>query len=93
MNRVVAAFLLLLLAVRPCAAAEMIILTATQADAVRGADSPGHALEPVLLADAITYVLPVAVLDDPSHAAKHDYLAMLPERDVAPGEFVQPTEN
>jgi hypothetical protein len=65
----------------------MIILNATQADAIRGITTPGHSLEPVPLADGATYVLPESVLADPAHAIHHDLLASLPTRDVAEDEY------
>ena len=68
----------------------MIILTAEQADHVRGMDTPGAALMPALLADGVTYVLPESVLTDPAHVAKHDYLAALPVRNVADSEWPAP---
>lgn len=64
----------------------MIILTAEQAETVRGETVAGHVLEPVPLADG-TFVLPEAVLSDPAHAQWHDLLAGLPVRDVAREEF------
>lgn len=66
---------------------EMIILTAAEADAMRGPTAPGAALDPVPLADGVTYVLPVAVLDDPAHAMHHAALAALPRREVAAEEW------
>jgi membrane-bound inhibitor of C-type lysozyme len=56
----------------------MIILTAPQAAAVRGETSAGAALDPVALADGVTFVLPEKVLSDPAHAARHALLAALP---------------
>lgn len=70
----------------------MIILTSTEADQVRGITTPGHALEPFLLADGVTYVLPVAVLADPAHAMHHAFLNSLPQRDVDDSEFPQPED-
>lgn len=58
-----------------------IILTAAQADKVRGITSEGHALEPVPLKDG-TFMLPPEVLDDPAHAAFADMLKALPQRTV-----------
>lgn len=69
----------------------MIILTAAQAAQVRGQDATEDqfdaALEPVALADGVTYVLPEAVLTDPAHAAKQALLAGLPRRTVAANEW------
>lgn len=45
-----------------------IALDAAQAEKLRGMTSPGHALNPVMLADGVTYILPMEVLDDPEHA-------------------------
>lgn len=54
---------------------------------------PGAALDPVPLADEVTWVLPVRVLNDPAHAQHHDYLSALPQRDVDPSEFPQPEDD
>jgi hypothetical protein len=51
----------------------LIILTAAEADAVRGMSSPTAAIEPVALKDG-TFMLGVEVLTDPAHV-KH--LSML----------------
>lgn len=61
-----------------------LLLTAAEAAEVRGPSAPGAALEPSLLADGVTFVLPAEVLDDPAHAAWHALLAALPRQDVAP---------
>ena len=66
---------------------DYLILTSAQADSVRGPTAPGHALEPVLLADGATYVLPADVLADPAHVVRHDALAALPQRAVPAAEF------
>lgn len=66
-----------------------IILTAAQADEVRGPTAPGAALEPALLADGVTYVLPAAILADPAHWEWHAFLSALPQRLVAPEEWPQ----
>lgn len=55
----------------------MILLTPAQADQVRGPTSPMSALMPRELADG-NFVLPIAVLNDPAHAIRHDFLATLP---------------
>lgn len=59
----------------------MIILTAEEADQVRGLSSPGAALEPRDLGDG-RFVLPLEVLDDPAHAEKWETLATFPVEDV-----------
>lgn len=64
----------------------MIILTAEQADAVRGPTSPGAALDPIALVDG-TFVLPIEVLADPAHQSKWADLNALPTREVDPTEF------
>ena len=66
----------------------MIILTAQQADDVRGPTSDGCALSPVPLADGVTFVLPETVLDDPAHQQHHEALALLPRREIEPEEWV-----
>lgn len=68
----------------------MIILTEQQADAVRGPTAPGAALDPIPLADGMSWVLPEAVLVDPAHATRHAWLAGLPVREVAPEEWPAP---
>jgi hypothetical protein len=67
--------------------ATYIEMTAPQAEAVRGETCAGHRLEPVALAGG-TFVLPVAVLDDPAHAVRRAALAALPARAVAAEEWV-----
>lgn len=67
-----------------------LILTERQAQTVRGRTSPGATLEPVLLADGKTWVLPIAVLDDTAHWARHAYLTALPRREVTDDEWVKP---
>lgn len=69
---------------------DFITMTAAQADSVRGETVPGHSLEPAVLADGSTYVLPATVLTDPYHAAKRDVLAAFTVRAVDPSEFPQP---
>jgi hypothetical protein len=64
-----------------------IILTAAEADAVRGASGPFAALDPAALADGVSHVLPEVVLSDPAHAARHAVLSVLPVREVAPEEW------
>lgn len=70
----------------------MLILTEQQAAALRGPTGQGAALNPVILADGATWVLPARVLDDPAHAAVHAVLAVLPQRAVDPSEFPQASE-
>lgn len=53
---------------------DMLVLTAGEAEAIRGETSPGHVLNPIVLTDG-RYVLPLAVLDDPSHSQAWPYLA------------------
>lgn len=64
-----------------------IILTTTEADAVRGESSPGAWLAPVPLADGVTLVLPERVLSDPAHESKWPLLSGRPQRTVAPEEW------
>lgn len=66
---------------------QMIILTAAQATAVRGATASGCALNPRLVdagPQAGKYVLPVEVLSDPAHASRKAVLSPLPTSDVDP---------
>lgn len=69
----------------------MIILTAQQAAAIRGPTSQGASLDPLALADGVTFVLPEEVLSDPAHAMRWDALAALPRRSVSPAEFPAPS--
>lgn len=71
---------------------EFIILTADQASAVTGETSPGFALQPVLLADGVTYVLPAAVLSDPGYSSQWDVLKNFPQRAIADDEWVTPAD-
>lgn len=64
----------------------MIILTAQQADAVRGPTSNQAALMPVKLVGG-AYVLPEEVLSDPNHKVHYDFLSPLPKREVLPSEW------
>lgn len=59
----------------------MIILTAEQAEQARG-----PMLDPRQMVDG-NFVLPEAVLADPTHADWHDLLASLPRRDVTAADF------
>ena len=68
----------------------MIILTPEQALQFSGETKEGHALQPVLLADGVTYVLPVEVLEDPAHATRREALSALPQRDIADDEWLKP---
>lgn len=68
----------------------MIILTPEQAAQFSGETKEGHALRPVLLADGVTYILPIAVLSDPAHATRHEALSALPQRDIAENEWLRP---
>lgn len=65
----------------------MIILTAEQAALVRGQGAPGSRLEPLPLADGVTWVLPAAVLTDPAYNAQRATLSVLPTRAVDPAEY------
>lgn len=51
--------------------------------------APGHALDPIALADGETWILPLAVLDDPAHASVKAVLGALTVRDVAEAELVK----
>lgn len=62
----------------------MIILTASEANQVRGLTTKGHALAPRPLANG-TFALPVAVLNDPAHASKWAFLNTLPI--LSPGSW------
>lgn len=64
----------------------MIILTAEQAEMVRGESKPGHVLNPRPLKDG-SYCLSEAVLDDPAHEKWRTTLDALPKRDVTPSEL------
>ena len=67
----------------------MIILTQEQAVAVRGVTSPGHSLDPIMLVDGVTWVLPEDVLTDPAHASKHALLSGYPTRNVDQSEWAK----
>ncbi|MFG1397190.1 hypothetical protein [Roseixanthobacter pseudopolyaromaticivorans] len=62
-------------------------LSADQAEEVRGPTAPGAALAPVPLADGVTWVLPVCVLDDPAHAVRRPQLAACAARIVLQQEW------
>lgn len=61
----------------------MIVMTTEQAATVRGPTGPHRALDPIMLADGVTYVLPVRLLAD------YPSLNALPQRDIAPSKFRQ----
>ena len=61
---------------------DMIVLSAADADQVRGAESPIAALVPIALLDG-RFILPVAVIADPAHAAHAALLSTLPRQDLA----------
>lgn len=56
--------------------AAAIIMTAEQADHVRG-----RSLQPIERQNGV-FILNTLVLDDPEHAEFHDYLAALPTMDI-----------
>ena len=68
-----------------------ILLTAGQADAVRGTSnvSPSAALDPVARQGGV-YILGIEVLTDPAHASHHAYLAALPRMDDSDPSFPAP---
>jgi hypothetical protein len=63
-----------------------IIMTAAQADQVRGPTTPPAALDPVERQGAV-FILGVAVLSDPVHAMHHELLSGLPQLDSADPAF------
>lgn len=65
----------------------MLILNAAQAAALSGDSGSGALLEPRPLADGLRWVLPLAVLSDPAHAARMDVLSALPVADVTAADF------
>lgn len=67
--------------------ATLLTLTAAQAAQVVGRDGPYSALQPIPLADGVTYVLPMAVLSDPSHARWASVLSSLPTASVLITQF------
>ncbi len=69
----------------------MIILTKEQAEYARGFTGNGHGLDPSVLADGITYVLPESVIDNPCHSKHKVFLMSMPIRDVLPEEYIQVT--
>ena len=60
---------------------DVIILTAAEADAVRGMSTPTAAIEPIALTDG-TFMLGVEVLEDPAHAKHLSKLSGLTRADV-----------
>lgn len=64
-----------------------IILNYEEAQAVSGKTDEGYALQPVLLLDGVTYVLPERVVDDPAHLVHSEFLRGLPTREVSDDEF------
>jgi hypothetical protein len=69
-----------------------IVLTKEQADAVRGKTSQWTALDPVPLADGVTFVLPARVLSDPYHESKYTALAGKTVREVTEKEWASLTD-
>ena len=67
-------------------------LTEGQAERVRGKTSKDAVLEPTLLCDGSTYVLPLSVLADPDHAEHRAFLASLPVREVHPEDVMPDPE-
>lgn len=62
--------------------ADFLILTAEQADAVRGPTIAPGMLNPIERAGGV-FILPAAVLKDPCHAPARDALLELPSLDSA----------
>jgi len=62
----------------------VILLTAKQADQVRGVSvmDPSAALDPVAISDG-RFILPIEVLDDPAHAKHHEFLSGLPKIEMS----------
>lgn len=71
--------------------AMFILLTAEQADHVRGPseNTSGASLEPVERQGGV-FILGVEVLTDPAHATHWEYLAPLPQMDSDDPEFPPP---
>ena len=67
-------------------------LTEAEAAQVRGGTANGSVLDPTLLCDGITYVLPLSVLADPDHAEHRAFLASLPVREVHPEDVMPDPE-
>ena len=68
-----------------------IVLTAEQADAVRGSTMPPAALDPIERRDGVS-ILGLTVLSDPAHAMHHALLSGLPQLDSADPAFPAETE-
>lgn len=66
---------------------QFLILTPVQAEAVSGPTAAQAVLSPMPLADGVRFVLPLAVLDDPAHEARHAELALLPVAEVSVADF------
>lgn len=67
-----------------------VVLSEAEAASVAGDTARGHALQPVRLTDG-RFVLPLAVLDDPAHAGRRDYLLRHGTiEDIAPELFYRP---
>ena len=64
----------------------MIVLTAAQANQVRGLTVYGHALAPVPLTDGM-FTLPEACAVDPSHVLRRVVFGGLTRRSVATNEY------
>ncbi|MFG1461710.1 hypothetical protein V5F77_02340 [Xanthobacter sp. DSM 24535] len=69
-----------------------LILDHDTAQAVRGPTDPGYGLDPVELADGVSWVLPAEALTAPEHAMHHEVLATMLVRAVAPDEWMQPSD-
>lgn len=69
--------------IAPETAPDFLILTAAEAASLAGPTADGAELAPLALADGETFVLPLATLTDPAHAAWHAALAALPVAAVA----------
>ena len=66
-----------------------IILTAVQANTLRGTYNDIAALEPVAVGDG-RYFLPLAVLNDTNFSEVHDELAVLPVEEITLPEPQEP---
>lgn len=67
----------------------LLILTAAEADAVRGKSGPMAEIVPIPLADG-RFVLGSEVLDDPAHAARRATLVNLPAIETKDVEALMP---
>lgn len=70
-----------------------ILMNSAQADHVRGpsATKPWAALNPIERQGGV-FILGVGVLTDDGHEAHWDYLAVLPQMDIADPDFPLPIE-